>query len=101
MRAISIRRLGRASRMAISGTSVWPPAIRRTSSPSADSTAQASSRSRGREYSNAAGFINRLFYQDRAHANAVIHADLHEIHAFAGIGVDQDKRERVLEAIRV
>ena len=54
---MSISRVGRASRIAISGTSVCPPAITRAPS-SAASSAQASSMSAGREYSNAAGFID-------------------------------------------
>ena len=58
MRAMSISRFGRASRIAISGTSVCPPAMMRTSSP-ADSSAQASSRCAGLSYSNDAGFIGR------------------------------------------
>ena len=53
---MSISRVGRASRIAISGTSVWPPAITRAPS-SAASIAQASSMSAGREYSNGAGFM--------------------------------------------
>src|SRR5271166_762209 len=97
MRAMSISRFGRASRIAISGTSVWPPAMRRASSPPAESIAQASSRFAGREYSNAAGFINRLFYQDRAHAEAVIHADLHDVQALPNIGVQVNARDRVVE----
>ena len=56
MRAISMSRVGRASRIAIIGTSVCPPAITRAPS-SAASIAQASSMSAGREYANAAGFI--------------------------------------------
>ena len=61
MRAMSISRVGRASRIAISGTKVWPPAITRAPS-SAASSAQASSMSAGREYSNAAGFIDWRLY---------------------------------------
>ena len=65
MRAMSISRVGRASRIAISGTSVWPPAISRAPS-SAASRAQASSMSAGREYSNAAGFIRTALADDAA-----------------------------------
>ncbi len=54
---MSISRVGRASRIAISGTKVCPPAITRAPS-SAASIAQASSMSAGREYSNGAGFID-------------------------------------------
>src|SRR5262245_45563974 len=58
MRAMSINRFGRASRMAMSGTRVWPPAMTRASSPAA-SIAQAWSRSAALTYSNDAGFIER------------------------------------------
>jgi hypothetical protein len=57
MRAMSINRVGRANRIAISGTRVCPPAIRRAPS-SAAKSAQASSISAGREYSKGAGFID-------------------------------------------
>ena len=48
MRLISTSRVGRASRIAIIGTSVCPPAMTRAPSSSANS-AQASSTSAGRE----------------------------------------------------
>jgi len=54
---MSIYRVGRASRIAISGTRVCPPAITRAPS-SAASIAQASSMSAGREYANGAGLID-------------------------------------------
>src|SRR3974390_996652 len=101
MRAMSISRFGRASRIAISGTRVWPPAMRRASSPPAQSMAQASLRSAGREYSNAAGFIHRLFYQDGIHADAIIDADLHKVDALADIAVGVNGRGRLIEIKRV
>jgi hypothetical protein len=55
MRAMSISRVGRARRIAMNGTSVWPPAISRAPS-SRLSSAQASSSDFGLEYSNGAGF---------------------------------------------
>jgi hypothetical protein len=58
MRAMSISRFGRASRIAMSGTRLWPPAMTRASSPAA-SIAQAWSRSAGLAYSKGAGFIER------------------------------------------
>ena len=58
MRLMSISRVGRASRITISGTSVCPPAITRALS-SAASHAQASSMSAAREYSNGAAFMKR------------------------------------------
>ena len=57
---MSISRFGRASRMAMSGTRLWPPAMIRVSSPAA-SIAHAWSRSAGLAYSNEAGFIERRF----------------------------------------
>ena len=57
MRLMSISRVGRASRIAIIGTSVCPPAMTRALS-SAASIAQASSMSAGREYSNGAAFMD-------------------------------------------
>ena len=56
MRAMSIKSFGRASRIAMKGTSVWPPAMILASSLAA-SSAQTSSRLAGRTYSNSAGFI--------------------------------------------
>ena len=53
---MSISRLGRASRIAINGTKVCLTVMMRAPS-SAASSAQASSISVGREYSNAAAFI--------------------------------------------
>ena len=61
MRLISTSRVGRASRITIIGTSVWPPAITRALS-SAASSAQASSISAAREYSNAAAFMKTFRY---------------------------------------
>ena len=58
MRLMSISRVGRASRIAIIGTSVCPPAITRAPS-SAASHAQASSISAARQYSNGAAFMKR------------------------------------------
>ena len=55
MRAMGTSAFGWASRIAISGTSVWPPAMCSVSC--AASMAQASSRSAGRAYSNAAAFM--------------------------------------------
>src|SRR5262245_37838385 len=55
---MSISRFGRASRMAVSGKRVCPPAMIRASSPAA-SIAQAWSTSAGLAYSNDAGFIER------------------------------------------
>src|SRR6185437_9085381 len=57
MRLMSIRRVGRASRITIIGTSVWPPAMTRAPS-SAASHVQASSISAARQYSNGAAFIS-------------------------------------------
>ena len=59
MRLMSISRVGRASRIAIIGTSVCPPAITRALS-SAASHAQASSTSAAREYSNGCCFHETL-----------------------------------------
>src|SRR5665647_3282006 len=59
MRLISIKRVGRASRITIIATSVCPPATMRALS-SAASNAQASSMSAGREYSNGAAFMDAL-----------------------------------------
>ena len=55
---MSISRVGRASRIAIIGTSVCPPAITRAPS-SAVSHPQASSISAARQYSNGAAFMKR------------------------------------------
>src|SRR5262245_3214992 len=72
MRAMSISRFGRASRMAMSGTRVCPPAMIRASSPAA-SIALAWSRSAGLAYSNGAGFIERraLAFGKRAARTAI------------------------------
>ncbi len=59
MRLMSISRVGRASRIAIIGTSVCPPAMTRAFS-SAASSAQASSMLAAREYSNGAAFMETL-----------------------------------------
>ena len=56
MRLISISRVGRASRIAIMGTSVCPPAMTRALSSDA-SIAQASSTLAARQYSNGADFM--------------------------------------------
>ena len=57
MRLISMSRVGRASRIAIIGTSVCPPAMTRAPS-SLESSAQASSTSAAREYVNGAAFMD-------------------------------------------
>src|SRR5439155_5256974 len=87
MRAMSTTSLGRASRMAMSGTSVCPPAMIRTSS-SAASIAHASSRFAGRAYSNEAGFI-------RIGASACLGADQLVQHPprlqLCRVGIDVDQ----------
>src|SRR5262245_58488559 len=78
MRAMSISRFGRASRMAMSGTRVCPPAMMRASSPAA-SIAQAWSRSAGLAYSNDAGFIERRgpFFSGRGSHEHVLVGAVH------------------------